>query len=210
MVEKNLYFTYPYLSHSTNFSDIGENIIDSRTFFQVGLSQKQGVDYSFPEFKKPNIKYDILGEPLPEMFNLLREIVELDNLTIDLYGNKNLADVKTDYILTSKLTTKSIKSFARMLKPHELNIIKNIAGNKIRLAKVSNCIEKKMSLKKELSYYYNIPSYYLSPHDLRHNKHILSVKYKISYLKIIFGYPLFLRILSLKRKILNYFLKRKK
>jgi len=204
MVEKNLYFTYPYDSHTTNFSDIGENIDDKRTFLQVELSQKKGIDYLFQDYNDSMIKYDHVGEPLAAMFTSLNQTVNLDDLTVDLYGNKDLENVKTEYILTSKLASEPIRSFARKLKPHELNIIQNISGNEIRLAKISNCENKKKYRKSELSYYYSIPTYHLNPHDLRHYKNLLSVKYKMSYLKIIFGYPIYLKFLSLKRKISNY------
>ena len=127
-----------------------------------------------------------------------------------LLSPKDLTKVKTDYILTTKTVTTSIRSFARKLKPHELNIIQNIPGNEIRLAKRSNCQNQKINLNAELSYYYNIPTYHLSPHDLRHYKNLLSVNYKMSFFKIIFGYPIFLKLLSLKGKISNYIIKRRK
>ena len=198
------YLQNNYKIKNTYVLDIGENIYDNRTFLQVELSQKEGIDYLFQDYNDSMIKYDHVGEPLAVMFTSLNQIVNLDDLTVDLYGNKDLANVKTEYILTAKLASEPIRSFARKLKPHELNIIQNISGNEIRLAKTSNCENKKKYRKSELSYYYSIPTYHLNSHDLRHYKNLLSVKYKMSYLKIIFGYPIYLKFLSLKRKISNY------
>ena len=119
LVESNKYFVYPYVSLSTNASDIGEHNVASNNDFQVPflLGSKE---YYLPSFEKA-IKYDVFFE---------RQGIE-DQIFTDLKGKKiiDLYGIKRDFsnanylISTQALPYKAETSFQIKYRPHEKNCI---------------------------------------------------------------------------------------
>ena len=75
----------------------------------------------------------------------------------DLYGLKDAEVIRTPFVLTSKSTSKAVKAYRRALKPHEMNIILNLAGDDLVLCKVEDMEPVKNRYEKEISdfkYYY--------------------------------------------------------
>lgn len=117
------FFVYPYYSLSTNFSDSGTHNKIFNTSYQVVL-QSTPIQYRIPSLDD-SIKYDAFFERIG-IANILG-LKETD-LCVNLYGQKNGGG--TMYLLTSKyLPFKILKSYGLYLRPHELNIICNIAGD---------------------------------------------------------------------------------
>jgi len=152
VIEKNLYFLYPRVSLTSNFSDIGTHVGNASTAYQVPLQLSTTINYNFGKINKVSGVYDAFFEntKLAEYLAL-----EKENLIVDLYGHKE--NYETDYLLTNKvLDYKIIKSFGRLLKPIEANIIFNIVGNDFYLY---NLNKKEINSNKPNSLqatYYNI------------------------------------------------------
>lgn len=120
------YFVYPYLSLSTNFSDIGTHNKNQSVIMQVPI-QTFYKEYELPEFNESSLKYDGFFENIGIKKSLEFD-TNLPDVDIDLYGKKE--KYKSRYVLTSsKLHFKIIKSYGLILKPMEQNVIKNIDGN---------------------------------------------------------------------------------
>ena len=65
------------------------------------------------------------------------DIQEYD-FDVDLYGKKPRQSIRKQYVLTTKKTTKAIRTFGRKMTPHEMNVIYNIQGSTIVLARTED------------------------------------------------------------------------
>lgn len=130
LIEKNKYFLYPKVSHTTNFSDIGTHNSDQSTAFQVPLLINLPRNFVFSSIKESESVYDAFYENLK-----LEKHLNLKNdaICINLYGQKTLEKNKR-YLLTTKiLNYKILRKFGQVIKPIEANIIENISGKDIFL-----------------------------------------------------------------------------
>ncbi len=128
-IEQQKYYVYPYISLTTNFTDLGQHVKKPQGIYQVPLLNGKKIYTHLPESNMA-IKYDGFYER-----ENLGKVMGIDEsqLCIDLYGQKR-NKLKKQYWLTSSVENyKIIKSFALQIKPHELNIINNINGDEIFL-----------------------------------------------------------------------------
>lgn len=139
MAEKDLYFLYPRVSRTTNFSEEGEHSMGQAADLQVGLKYGSNpAKYSFIELEKSMAVYDSYFENV-----YLRESLEAelgDAVTVDLYGKKcqeesvNDSSPKSRYILSSKaLPYKAVHQYGRCLRPIDANIYEDIEGREFFL-----------------------------------------------------------------------------
>lgn len=136
MIDENKFFVYPHISQVTNFGEAGQNHTGTN-LFQVPLQFGKNI-LNLPEFSSAISKYDAFCEILPNCLSKLnKELLEYD-FDVDLYGVKDKKEIKTEYILTTQKVTDPIKCYGRYIKPHELNVIENIAGNDIFFVKTKN------------------------------------------------------------------------
>ena len=128
-IEENKYFVYPYYSISTNFSDAGIHSKSSANDSQVRM-QSGKKHFNFARFNEKSIIYD---EFMEREFRNGIEQISFEDLTVDLYGNKNTKYYKR-YVLTTRILDYSIlKSYKLALKPIELSVIEGIDGYDIFL-----------------------------------------------------------------------------
>ncbi|WBU88808.1 glycosyltransferase family A protein [Cellulophaga omnivescoria] len=150
LVEKNLFFLYPKVSLSTNFSDAGTHVGIGSNLYQVSLQLGLKKKYFFSELKDSKSVYDAFFEN-----NYLKKyFYDYDtDTTIDLYGYKNV--YSSNYLLTNKIINYKIeKSFGKFLKPLDSNIINDINGDDFFLynLSVSQKNDKVLNFKKEFLY----------------------------------------------------------
>ena len=130
-IETNKYFVYPYISVSTNFSDIGEHALIGSTDHQVELMWNKK-EYKYPNFDEHAIIYD-------EYMNRenLGKYLDISNndLCVDFWSTKGIK-LKEDkrYLLTTDiLNYPIINSYELALRPIEMSVIKDIKGAGIYL-----------------------------------------------------------------------------
>ena len=173
MVTNNKFFVFPNQSLTTNFDDPGSNRFKITYTYQSPLKIDNNTDYKFIPFEKAQNKYDASFEILPEILKEYNQRLANYDFDVDLYGLKRPLELEKEYTLTTQKTSKAIFSFARSLKPHELNILFDIAGedifftkkkdiedisNKRYIAKYDIFFEKKISqLIKDYVYFYRSP-----------------------------------------------------
>lgn len=146
-VDKNKYFVCPYVSLSTNYSDLGEHLKGDSTNFQVPILTGKRINYVIPPFNIDSLKYDVFFER--QNLGVFLGIEE-NELCVDLYGKKKNREKKR-YWLTSLIADfKIVKSYALQLKPHELNIIFDIGGSEIFLYDVQTIVKNKKNNIKHL------------------------------------------------------------
>lgn len=155
LFESNKLFVFPRLSLTTNFNDPGTHLkllVDNE-----GQTPLRIFDTEY-RFKTPEMslcKYDVYFEIMPDCIMKITNRFNNYSFEMDLYGMKNLAKVRSPYIITSRPTEKPLVSFKRALKPHEMNIIFDLAGNDFCLCETKNVKNiKKKRLKKIADYQY--------------------------------------------------------
>lgn len=146
-IRENKYFVYPYVSLSTNYSDIGEHAQYSVTDHQVELMYGKK-DYLFASNDVDAVRYDEFMER-----EHLGKYLGIDDseLTVDLWGNKS-KKYYNKYVLTlESLPYKQIETYALSLRPIELSVIIGLKGNEIKLYDTSQ--EKEIDKKVDADFY---------------------------------------------------------
>ncbi|MBC8386741.1 MAG: glycosyltransferase family 2 protein [Actinobacteria bacterium] len=154
LVNFNKYFVFPQISFTTNFNDPGENMI-MRTFFgQIPIKIIES-PFNFKALKDAINVYDAYSEILPDKINKLCNTLNDYDLEVDLYGKKD--SFTKDYVITSKTCKNYIAGFERSMKPHEMNIIMDIRGEELVLAKRDDIIIQQQTMEEfinEYTYFY--------------------------------------------------------
>lgn len=126
MIDLDKYFVYPYVSFTNDFGSSGvhhtnqSNICTTSLFF--GINKK----YLFRDFDKSSIYvYDCFFQMRKR--NLILNDREYD-VCFDLYSTKDVCNIDTNYVITSKTIKKPIISFASIHIPFEYNILTNEGG----------------------------------------------------------------------------------
>ncbi|MCR4922830.1 MAG: glycosyltransferase [Lachnospiraceae bacterium] len=132
LVEKDMYFLYPRVSLTTNFMEEGEHSDGGSLELQVPMLFGRK-DYSFSSLEESLAVYDAFFENKKLR---LRDIEE--KFITDLYGNKRVAETgeksKIRYALSSReLPYKVIRSYGRILRPVDANIVADIKGEDLFL-----------------------------------------------------------------------------
>jgi hypothetical protein len=153
------FFVYPYLSLTTNFSDLGENHQTNSTRFQVPM-QFFPKTYSFNSLDQSMCVYDEYCELLPDRLIALAPSLKYSSkeVCVDLYGVKDLNSFPdANYIITSRPVNSPIASWAQALKPHEMNIVSSISGEGLQMCHISHCQqEPRKHTLKQVCYHYNV------------------------------------------------------
>lgn len=156
-IEKEKFFVYPYQSLTSNSSEVGTHSNVTNSDFQVPLEYivNNEKKYLYDEVKKLE-KYDSFFENTTRLSKFINEKYGLDNIEIDLYGEKKLGNKR--YLLSSNLFNfKIIDSFKMELKPIELNILYQNYGNDIHLydtqINVPSTKDRKREIRKNLYFF---------------------------------------------------------
>lgn len=115
IVEKNLFFVYPYYAFSTNHSEVGEHNNYASSDYQVVLASGKR-NFNFCKFKDA-VKYDVFFERLD--YRVIG--YEDKNVILDMYGAKRNFGEGEILISTQQLPYKVIEKWALRYHPQELN-----------------------------------------------------------------------------------------
>lgn len=137
LADTGRFFVFPREGLTTNFCEPGQHYLKKEYFLQVPLSRNKQ-QFIFKDFKDSYAVYDVFFEILPEKIKLLCSDIDEYDFETDLYGMKDLDAISKPYILSVKKCFTAVKTYALELKPMELNIIENIPGGEISLAKKDN------------------------------------------------------------------------
>lgn len=124
LVETNRYFVFPYISHTTCFSDAGEHFNQMSLIGQTNLMSGSR-NYFFKDYQDM-VRYDVywVNEDIYKWLKICR-----DDVCVDLYRiNRKLINRK--YLLTTlKMPYKIVRGFGLYLRPIELNVKYEIEGD---------------------------------------------------------------------------------
>lgn len=165
IVEKNKYFVYPYLSFSTNVSEVGVHNKVLNAAYQVPL-QMAIKPMRFAPIEK-SARYDVFFEN--ERLSYIEEQSgEQFSICSDIYGSKR-SSFQCEYFLSVRtLPFKVVNTFSLSIRPPEENYKLNMKGNTLYLYKVPlgatfNLKPYRLSnLKADLVRYHIITPWYLN------------------------------------------------
>lgn len=125
-IEQNKYFIYPYVSLSTNNSDIGVHCASNNTVLQSKMLYGKKEYF----YLNPIIRYDSFfeNEAIYDSLGIAK-----DELCVDIYGCKANRENKRYWLTTSCEPYKVICKFGLSQKPYEWNIINKVPGSVIFL-----------------------------------------------------------------------------
>lgn len=152
LIENQKYFLYPKISLSTNFHDAGTHVGSDSTQYQVPLYEGEQKIYRFSTLDASRSTYDAFFEntKLYEVLGVPKEI-----LSVNLYGAKPSRTHALE--LSQEIKNRVIiRSFARALKPLDMNVLMNISGDEIYLYDMTKKYRnrRKKDQVKELRYFY--------------------------------------------------------
>lgn len=137
--QNELYFAYTRHSCATNFSEPGEHYKKDTNKLQVPMDIAPRESLIMKSLDDSCAVYDAFLEMKSEV---LKRIIDNDiqeyDFDVDLYGKKPRQSIRKQYVLTTKKATKAIRTFGRKMTPHEMNIIYNIQGSTIVLARTED------------------------------------------------------------------------
>jgi len=156
MIKNNRYFIYPRFSLACKLEDLDSKAILNALFINTPLLFSNR-NFIFQPLSESLSVYDAYYEILPERLKRLQPILRKYDFACDFYGLKPISQIKNEYLITSKLTDRATYSYARILKPHEANIIANLSGQDIFLSKSEAVIktDEKHHLFDQLLHYFN-------------------------------------------------------
>lgn len=147
MVEKDRYMVYPRVSYVTNMGEMG---LHSKTnFLQFHTSlQMNSTSLRLSSFDDSSSIYDIFFEYSSKLLKKkIKKLREYD-FCIDIRGVRT--KFFTKYVLTSRKVDNYIFSFGSDFRPQEMNVLLDISGKGIYLAKVEDLRLDKNYLKKRI------------------------------------------------------------
>lgn len=128
--EKNKYFVFPYNSFVTCFSEAGQHTTETSALLQRPFIIKGITELRLIEFSEDCVKYDSFYENENIINYIACEFgVSENEITIDIYNTKPTH--KRYWVTTQKTPFEVIASYDMVMKPHEMNILYNIKGEKI-------------------------------------------------------------------------------
>jgi len=144
------YFVFPRISLTSNFNDQGTHKSSRLNF--VGQTQlKLSSDgYRFKSLSESNSVYDSHFELLPEKVKQFSPALRDYDFAMDLYGIKDVNQIRSPFILTSKPAKKFLWGYRRALKPHDMNVLLDLKGEDLVLCAKEDILPLKRSYKREL------------------------------------------------------------
>ena len=129
-IEENKYFVFPYVSYSTNFSDLGVHVDVQNSLYQVPLMQGRSGTLRLPGNVSDGVAYDGFFEN--KALYAALGVAEAD-CCLDL-GGANGNRVGKRYWLTTGRHPYAVKrSYALVRRPVESNVLEDCAGSGIYL-----------------------------------------------------------------------------
>lgn len=185
LVEKDLYFVYPYQSYTTNCADPGGVHMEEGTnLYQVplGAADRPSDKFRFCSLAESKVTYDAFMEPeADEIFEQLD--LNPADLEIDLHGIKPVSLLKKKkFTLTPKKCKDPLNTYRMAFRPIEKTVLNPVLKPKtspgysehIFLSESKNILSEKRPFYEQVNYY----SYYQTKRKYFYRRYMLHFAYK--------------------------------
>jgi len=157
LVDQGKYVVYPRFSQSTNFMESGTHNPVKAWDFQTELDCTSR-DWRFKNINDSIARYDAYCEIDPNVLKDKHSDLKNYDFEVDLYGVKRVECVQKPFMLTTRPVKNAILGFDRSLRPDVANVIFNMNGVDIQLAKTRDCQESwEPWLRYEINYFFSVP-----------------------------------------------------
>ena len=136
LVQTNRFYVFPRESLSSNFGDSGTHV-RSTSFFQVPLQTRRS-HFRLQPLDTAVAVYNSFQEMLPERLNQLTSRFADYDFTVDLHGTRSLANIHTEFVLTTQTIKNPLATFGLELRPLEANVIYNQPGKGISFGRTAD------------------------------------------------------------------------
>ena len=165
MIENDLYFLYPRVSLTTNFSEEGTHADSASDDLQVAMLSGAKASWNFSTLDESESKYDAFFENVglkKVIAGIINDVSEgniaKSDIVVDLYGYKSATSKLNGakYLLTSAArNNRIVKKYGRHFRPIDANIAENLEGEEFFLYDLSSDgVEPKIDNSKKLLYNY--------------------------------------------------------
>ncbi len=138
VITTDRYFVFPRVSQTTGWGDAGTHFSQASRFFHVPLQRGKRV-YDFKTLDEADAVYDSFFELQPDRLNRLTDQLRGYDYTLDLYATKSPANLRAEYVLTSRRCRNPVVSFGKTAWPIEMNVVERVPGADIRLCRTRRC-----------------------------------------------------------------------
>lgn len=130
-IEENKYFVFPYISYTTNYSEVGTHVTELDSIHQVPLLCGRIKDLRLPDFNNTDCTiYDGFFEN-KALYSALG--IEESRCCLDLNGTNANRTGKKYWLTTRQLPYKVCRRFTYLQRPIETNVLEEREGNGIYL-----------------------------------------------------------------------------
>lgn len=129
-IEENKYFVFPYISYTTNYSEVGTHIRDIDSIFQVQILQGRIENLRLPEYGSEAVYYDGFFEN-KKLYKILG-LCDTD-CCLDLNGTNGNREHKRYWLTTRNLPYRIVRSYNYACRPLEQNVLSGCDGSGIFL-----------------------------------------------------------------------------
>jgi hypothetical protein len=137
VIANDRYFVFPRVSQATGWGDAGTHFTGASRFFHVPL-QRGRLVYDFKTLDEADAVYDSFFELQPDRLNRLTDQLRSYDYTLDLYATKSCANLRAEYVLTSRRCRRPVASFGKAAWPLEMNIVERVPGADIALCRTQD------------------------------------------------------------------------
>jgi hypothetical protein len=127
------YFVVPRYAMSTNMGDVGTHFGSTVTRFTTPISLARRC-FRFTPLAESRCRYDAFFELEADCLKSLAPSLAEFDLCVDLNGTKELSQINAKYVLTSRPTRVTVRSFGLRHLPAELNVILDEPGEYFNVA----------------------------------------------------------------------------
>jgi hypothetical protein len=136
LVQTNRFYAFPRESLSTNFGDSGTHVRGT-SFFQVPLQTRRASFRLLPLAESVAV-YDSFQEMLPERVNWLTDQFATYDFMVDLQGMRSLANIPTEFVLTTQEMNQPLMTFGMEQRPLIANVINQQPGTGISFGRTAD------------------------------------------------------------------------
>ncbi len=137
LAQEERYFCFPRAALSTAWGDAGAHF-DSRTDWLLAPVQLRGGDCRLPALDETLAVYDSFFELTAQRMRALAPSLPDVDFDVDLNATKLPATLRYDHVLTTRPVRRAATGFGLRLSPPELNVIQEVPGDEIRLARLKD------------------------------------------------------------------------
>jgi len=128
MVEEDVTFVFPRISLTTGFGDDGVHLRGLGNLLQVPMLMRRKA-FRFGQVGESSAVYDAFFEPTQDVLKRACPEFRRYEFECDFYGTKDVSQVTSDYLISSKEAKEAIFRFGDEMVPPVTNVLYGIPGS---------------------------------------------------------------------------------